>query len=786
MAFSFEQIYGKTPLAKYGKTPLMFPPDNVPKNKEWYTACVNAILYKYFNNDLAITAQRIYEIRENRAYGGGTQDNQKYKDTLMPKDETETSVQARKGYLNVNWTPISMLPKLKNILHSALKDEDFIPVCFCIDEQSTIDKNKEIVKLYLEKFTAPLEKEAAQKTGEDYSPPPYIPENISEIELIQQNGGIKLAREIAVEKALQAAFQESKWSEIVHKKLLSDLFENCIAATKTYTDIHTNRVKTRYVNIERFIAPYNSTYEYTNLPIAGEIVDWCIKDLKIVMPEVPELEWQKLAQMYSKRFGNRDLYRNTGVLYGDSYYYDNTTQTYIYDDFTVPVFEGEWQSTETKYYTEKTDSRNQNRFVEEDYEAAKEKLKSEKKRGTVKETVKKFYYQAKVVVGTDYVFDYGKVYNIGWASNKAMAEPTGSYAVYRTEGISIVEIHKPFVDMMCNTWFALQNAVATAGPDILTIETEAVKRAMNGAKVTAKDLLKMKQSGIAPWKRTSKNPMDKENGDFPFNKVPGGIGVLLNELISLFELYWSLMQRFSGMTDIATGVNPETEQGLGVSNIAVTATDNAIRPLFDACINIKKATAENINLKIQALAFTKEYISYYNIIGQGSSETIKLTKAEALFSYGIFIKIKPTKQQIAEIETAALQFGGIGKDGVAGLTFSEYTMLKRMLNEYGNLKMASEFLAYSLDKRTRQQQEAAQKITQIQSQEIQNQIITKTNEEMRLNDHQTNNLIKLEIVKSIFDAQKQTTEQETAVMQNLLDKMLAGENMVGGVPQKVA
>jgi hypothetical protein len=155
----------------------------------------------------------------------------------------------------------------------------------------------------------------------------------------------------------------------------------------------------------------------------------------------------------------------------------------------------------------------------------------------------------------------------------------------------------------------------------------------------------------------------------------------------------------------------------------------------------------------------------------------------SMIQLGIKMEMKPSAEQKAKIEAAALQaMNTRDAQGISQITYSDYLFVMRCL-EGGNLKYADSVLAYRINKRIEQQQLATQQNSQMNAQ-IQTEstkvaeeearktlefktaqeikiIDAQANADIRVNDHKLSKTKETEIVKAGAKIQQTADTNDT-------------------------
>jgi hypothetical protein len=518
----------------------------------------------------------------------------------------------------------------------------------------------------------------------------YIPESIEELNLYEAAGGFKLAKETEIEQGLDYTFYISEWKETKKKLIRDACVINCLG-TKDFTDPYTKKVKTRYVDPEYYIGQYSKHWDHNNMSYGGEIIQVPIGDIrKMNIPGVEENSLIELARQWSGVGGNISV---TNC----QYYEDSNTGNY--DSMLVDVLDAEWKSVNSEYKTTR-----KNQFGTENmYDEKWGKVYDSDTRKTSKYDIQ-VVYKCKWILGTDHVYDFGLQYDIPRPGKK---EVELSYHLYKLPYRSLVSLAESHLHQIALTFFKLQNAIAMASPPGIAIEFTAIQNmTLGGNKLKPLELLKIKrQTGDLIYKATTHAGHPNTPGAYrPIQELQGGIGSQLQEFITIFDFNMNAIREITGINQIADASNPNPEMSVGGSEIAMAATNNALRPIYSAYIHIKEQTAKNISLRLQLLIkHDKEaYTGYIPVIGSTGVQVISVGADTVDANYYIKYEAKPTEKRKEIIRQAAIAAMSPDRDGVKGIELPDYLMIERQL-ENGSLKFAEVYLNYRSEKNKERQ-----------------------------------------------------------------------------------
>jgi len=677
-------------ISSYQRGSYAFPKDEIPteeKGAEWCRKWCEAMYAAYVTDRAGVPYSTIDELHNLRLYAAGTQDVGKYQDILL--DESEEGGDLT-GYMNVNWEIFSVMPKFLHIIRGIFEEQEHSIVATAVDPKSNDERELNKLRKWFKGRYKPIVD--AVNTMAGYKPEPeWIPETVDELEMYQQVGGFKLAKETEIEEGLAYTMYISDWKEIKRKMLDDFATINC-GSVRDFTDIYTRKVKSRYVDPLKLIMQYSRHWDHRNSEYAGELISETISNLR-KNTDLSEEKLRNLAQFYNGRNGNQNLSSWTEEdlqISGGGWKYDN---------FMIDVMDAEWFSVNSKNFTKRTNSRGETLM----YEEKDGKFYDTETKKTIQSKFK-VVYRAKWIVGTEYVYDYGLQYDVPRPGKK---EVELSFKFYKLPGRSIVSLSVPNLDQIQLTWLKMQNALAMSANSGVAVEyTSLMNMKLGGEKMEPLEILSIRRdTGDLIYKMTTH--MGKQNipgGMRPIQELTGGIGPQLQEFITLFDLNLNFIRDLTGINQIADASNPDPNQSVGGAEMAIAATNNALKPIYAGYIRLKELVARACAIRMQVLVRhdKKAYEGYIPVVG-GAGVKILSVGAETLDAdWEIQIQAKPTQQRKQLILESAMKAMQPDKDGYVGIEEQDFMMIERLL-EAGNEKLAEIMLSFRSKKNKERQ-----------------------------------------------------------------------------------
>jgi hypothetical protein len=676
-----------TTISSYKQGSYTFPKDEIDpkdKNQEWCKQWCEAMYAAWVTDRTGVPFSQLAEMRTLRRYGAGNQDISKYQKILL--DSSDDSADSE-GYLNINWEIFSVAPKFKYVVVGMFEQQDHNIVATAVDPSSSkLKEDAKFMKWFRSQFKDQLQSIEAGM-GDIQNRNEYLPGSVEELELYKQMGGFKLSKEMEIEEGLNFTFHISDWAE-TKRKLLHDFLDINKAAVKDYVDPYTRKVKTRYVDPTSLVMQYSRHWDHRNSEYAGEVIQETISNIR-KNTNIPEEELRNLAQFYSGRNKNASLSSWT------TDFLDLDNGSWKYDNFLIDVMDAEWFSVNSKYYAKRTNERGDTLMYEEKWG---KDVNNKKKTTEVKNF--KVVYRCKWIVGTDFVYDYGLQYDVPRPGKK---EVELSYSFYQLPGRSMVSLMVQNLDSIQLTWLKLQNAIAMSANAGIAVEYTAISNMkLGGNKMEPLEILSIRRdTGDLIYKSTThRGVMNIPAGFRPVQELVGGIGPQLEEFVRLIDLNIGLIRDLTGINQIADASTPNPEQSVGGSELAVAATNNALRPIYSGYIRLKEFTARKCALRVQLLVKhdKKAYEGYIPIVGRVGVKMLSIGADSIDANYFIKLEARPTEAMKQEIRKAAIAAMQPSRDGHSASEYPDYLLINRALDD-GNLKFAEGYLSFKSSQR---------------------------------------------------------------------------------------
>ena len=258
-----------------------------------------AIETEWFNNDNRSTR---YDANQNnfhelRLYARGEQSVQKYKDEL--------SINGDLSYLNLDWTPVPIIPKFVDIVVNGLAERMYDIKAYSVDPYG-VSQRTEYMETLLEDINMKTYNDFVNSTfGIDVSNSDQetLPANEEELALHMQLT-YKQSVEIAEEQALKVLMEGNKY-ELIKKQFYYDLTVLGIGAVKT--NFNTSEgVTISYVDPADLVYSYTESPYFDDIYYVGEVKNIPINELAKQFPHLDSSDLEDIIKNKSYHQTNRN------------------------------------------------------------------------------------------------------------------------------------------------------------------------------------------------------------------------------------------------------------------------------------------------------------------------------------------------------------------------------------------------------------------------------------------------------------------------------------------------
>ena len=730
--------------------PSQFVSDSEKKTMEYGLQIGQSIQYEWFRKDG--NQCRFYnqwnEFYRRRVYARGEQSVAKYKNEL--------AIDGDLSYLNLDWTPVPILPKFVDIVVNGLSDRLFDVKCEAIDALSAAHRSafQDNVERQM------VSQDVLNTIGKTFGVNPFtmdqddLPKDDDELDLYMQMN-YKPAIEIANEQAINAILQDNEYIDL-RKRYDYDLMVLGIACGKTQF-LPGQGVVVDYVD------PANLVYSYTEDPHFKDCFYW--GEIKTV----PITELLKIDQSLT----NSDL--DEIAKYSQTWYdYFNVAQWYqnsIFARETATLMYFNYKSTEKVVHKIKKTNEGGDKAVEKDDTFnPPEEMMDEGRFEKVEKTID-VWYDGIMVMGTNII--------LKWEMSKNMVRPKSATQfalpnyvavaprMYKGNIESLISRMIPFADLIQITHLKLQQVVSRVVPDGVYIDADGLNEVDlgTGNAYNPEDALRLYFQTGSVIGRSYTQDGEYNQAKVPITQLNSNSGASkMQMLIGNYNHYLDMIRAVTGLNEARDGSTPDPNALVGVQKLAALNSNVATRHILDGSLYILRKVAQGLSYRVaDILEYAPFRDEFANKIGKYSMTILEDIKQLYIYDFGVYIEVSPDETEKAMLEAniqMALSKNDINLEDAIDIRSIQ------------NIKLANQLLKLKRkqkqdrDEKNAQVQQQLQsqtqmQITQMQSQASQEKIGLET--QSKIQEIQTQAQVDMAKMQAEADLKKQLMEQEFPV-----------------------
>jgi hypothetical protein len=733
--------------------PNQFVSDAEKATEEYGLMIGQAIQYEWFRKDG--NGCRFYdqwrEFHKLRLYSRGEQSVAKYKNEL--------AVDGDLSYLNLDWTPVPIIPKFVDIVVNGMSDRLFKVSAYAQDAMSQAKRSK--YQDMIEGQMAAREQLSIIKDKSGYDPfmmpEDSLPSDDEEMSLYMQLN-YKPAIEIAEEEAINTILDENHYIEL-RKRVDYDITTLGIGVLK-HEFLKGSGVKISYVD------PANIVYSYTEDPhfkdcfYWGEVKTLPITELMKIDPSLTKEDLEEISK-YSQSW--YDYYNVAQFYENDMFYRDTATLLYF-----------NYKTTKKMVYKKKITATGANKVIEKDDqfnppEDVMEEGKFEKFEKTID-----VWYDGVMVMGTNIM--------LKWELAKNMVRPksTSQHALpnyvavaprmYKGRLESLVRRMIPFADLIQMTHLKLQQVISRVVPDGVYIDADGLNEVDlgTGGAYNPEDALRLYFQTGSVIGRSYTQDGEYNQGKVPIQQLTSNSGASKTQmLIGNYNHYLNMIRTVTGLNEARDGSDIDPNSLVGLQKLAALNSNVATRHILDGSLYVYRSVAEALTYRIaDILEYADFKDDFANKIGKYNVSILNEISDLYIYDFGIFIEVSPDEEQKAKLEQnvqMALSKGDINLEDAIDI------------RELKNIKLANQLL--KLKRKQKQdreeqmamQQQAMQSQINMQSQQMAAQVAA---QKIQM---ESQSKMQIEQAKAAFEIEKMNNE---AKLKSLLMKEEFDYNMV--------
>ena len=675
--------------------PSQFVSDAEKATDEFGLQIGQAIQYEWFRKDS--NGCRYYsqwrDFNRLRLYARGEQSIAKYKNEL--------AVDGDLSYLNLDWTPVPIIPKFVDIVVNGMSDRLFKVKAYAQDAISQ-EHRSEYQKMIQGQMAAKQVLTVIQE-GTGFNPftmnPDDLPSNDEELSLYM-NLNYKPAIEIAEEEAIDTMFAENHYDDI-RKRLDYDMMVTGMAVAK-HEFLAGSGVKVSYVD------PANIVYSYTEDPhfkdcfYWGEIKTVPIAELMKIDPTLTNDDLEKISR-YSQSWYN---YFNTAQFYeNDIFFRDTCTLMYF-----------NYKTTKKMVYKKKVkENGNMSMIEKDDGFNPPEEMMEENNFEKVEKTID-VWYDGVMVMGTNIILKWELAKNMVRPKSASQHAIPNYVAVaprmYKGVIESLVRRMIPYADLIQMTHLKLQQVIARTVPDGVYIDADGLNEVDlgTGAAYNPEDALRLYFQTGSVIGRSYTQEGDYNQGKIPIQQLTSNSGASKTQmLIANLNHYLDMIRAVTGLNEARDGSGANSDALVGVQKLAALSSNTATRHILDGSLYIYRTLAEALTYRVaDILEYADFKDDFINKIGKYNVSILEDISDLYIYDFGVFIELSPDEEQQALLEQniqMALSKQDINLEDAIDI------------REIKNIKLANQLLKVKRKAKQEADQQREMQMQQMQSQQ---------------------------------------------------------------------
>lgn len=718
-----------------------------------------AIQYEWFRKDG--NQCRYYnqwrDFNRLRLYARGEQSVEKYKNEL--------AIDGDLSYLNLDWTPVPILPKFVDIVVNGMSDRLFKVKAYAQDAMSQSKRSKYQDMIEGQMAAKDVLTTIQNETGANpfMMDPEELPETDEELSLYMQLN-YKPAIEIAEEEAINTIFDENHYQD-TRKRIDYDIAVIGIGCAK-HEFLPGAGVQISYVD------PANIVYSYTEDPFFqdcfywGEIKTLPITELLKIDPTLTREQMQEIS-MYSQSWYD---YYNVARFYENSLFYRDTA-TLLYFNY---------KTTKKMVYKKKILEGGAKRMIEKDdqfnppYEMMEE--------GNFEKIEKTIdvWYEGVMVMGTNILLKWKMAENMVRPKSTSQHALPNYVAVaprmYKGVIESLVRRMVPFADLIQLTHLKLQQVIARTVPDGVFIDADGLNEVDlgTGAAYNPEDALRLYFQTGSVIGRSYTQEGDFNNARVPIQQLTSNSGASKTQmLIANYNHYLDMIRSVTGLNEARDGSTPDPNALVGVQKLAALNSNTATRHILEGGLFIYRSLAEALTYRIaDILEYADFKDDFANKIGKYNVSILNEIKDLYIYDFGIFIEISPDEEQRAQLEAniqMALSKGDINLEDAIDI------------REIKNIKLANQLLKVKrVKKQDREEKMEMQKQAMMAQQQLKAQELAAQTAMQKI-QLEAQSKMQLKQAEVAFDIEKLKAEAEMKRM--LMNEEFQYQMQLGGLKE---
>jgi len=702
-----------------------------------------AIQHEWFDRSRGNTQSRwsgnYRRFHELRLYARGEQSVQKYKDEL--------SINGDLSYLNLDWTPVPIIPKFVDIVVNGIAERLYEIKATSQDPNGVLRRTD---------YMASIEKDMKLKEFNEFcsenfgifvqdNPEEKLPTSEEEMNLHMQLS-YKQGIEIAEEQAIKTLMKGNRF-DLIKRRFYQDLTVCGIGAVKTCFNT-SEGVTIDYVDPANLVYSYSESPYFEDIYYVGEVKSIPINELVKQFPYLDEKELKEISKKsrgtFSQMYGSHRSISDSDNNKIDVLYFN-------YKTYMNEVFKLKQMSSGGEKVIEKDDSFNPPKSMNGTYEKLAKSVE--------------VLFEGALILGTDKL--------IKWEKARNMMRPKSDYTkvkmnyaitaprMYEGRINSLVSRITGFADMIQLTHLKIQQVLSRITPDGVFLDVDGLAEVDlgNGTNYNPQEALNMFFQTGSIVGRSYTQDGDGNPGKMPIQEIQNGPGGnKLQSLVGNYNYYLQMIRDVTGLNEASDGSTPAERSLVGVQKLAAANSNTATRHILQSGMFLTTEVAEQLSLRISDIVeYSPTKDAFIESIGVHNVATLEEMANLHLYDFGIFLELEPDEEEKQMLENniqSALQQQSIELEDAIDLRAIKNVKLANQLLKLRRKKKAE------ADQQNQLEQTRAQGEAQAEAARASAEAETKKNKSM------LDTQMKLESLKT--DGKSQILAQEAQIKKQLM------------------
>ena len=683
--------------------PNQFAQDAEKESLEYGLRVGQAIESEWFSreHDTALYNELRSEYLRRRLYAKGNQPVDKYKNEL--------SVNGDLSYLNLDWTPIPIIPKFVDVVVNGISNRMFDVRVESLDESSNEKRQGFRDEMQADMIAKPVLEQLKKDTGVDAFnfDSNTLPDTDEELDLYMKLS-YKQSIEVAEETAITSILKYNDYDEI-KRRCDEDQTVLGMSVAKHKFDVH-DGVRLEYVDPVNFVYSPTEDPNFRNCYYFGEVKSVHVSELKKISPDLTQDELEEIATLASRFIGNNGS--------------QNSTSQSGLDKNEVSLLYFSYKTDKEISYKIKETVNGGKKAIQKD--GSFNPPKTEQSRFTKASRRIDVWYEGVLVLGTNRLMK--------WELMKNMVRPSSAFqktippyivsAMKLSKGDidSLVKRMIPFADQIQLIHLKLQQVIAKMIPDGVFIDADGLNSVDlgNGASYNPSEALNMYFQTGSVIGRSFTSDGDMNPGKVPIQEITSGSGGnKMQALIGTYNYYLQMMRDVTGLNEARDGSMPDKNALVGVQKLAAANSNVATRHILQAGLFLTAQTAECLSLRISdIIEYSPTKDAFIQAVGVHNMATLEEISELHLYDFGIFLDLVPDDEEKSILENniqMALQQKSIDLEDAIDLraitnikSANELLKIRRKKKDEKDRRLQMENIQAQTESNTKAAQAAAQ------------------------------------------------------------------------------